>query len=96
MKQMAILLNVVHRYNLSTQRFQSLHNSLYHKAEFNFKQQNPRKPKPKHQKTLRDRRTLVLMGFALIATVAAPKIINDIVSLFDDEEKKKRQISSSE
>jgi len=61
----------------------NLSTSILRCTEFKFKQANTRRPKPKPQPTLRDRKTLAYLGVALLATVAAPKVINDVIALFD-------------
>jgi len=40
---------------------------------------------------MRDPRTLAWMGLALLATVAAPKIINDVIDMFDDGEEEGKE-----
>ena len=57
-------------------------------TEFKFKPPNTsRRPPPtRAQPGLRDRRTLAYMGLALVATVAAPKVINDVIAMFEKEE----------
>jgi len=55
-------------------------------SQFKFDKPNfPRRPpKNRPEPTLRNGRTLAWMCLALLATVAAPKIINDIIAIFDD------------
>jgi len=62
-------------------------------SPFNFDKPNVSRPPPKRraQPTMRDPRTLAWMGLALLATVAAPKIINDVIAMFDDGEEEGKE-----
>jgi len=60
--------------------------SCIRSAEFNFKQQNSRKRPPRQRANLKDPKTVAYLGLALAATVAAPKIINDIIDFFEVKE----------
>ena len=54
--------------------------------EFKFKEANSSRKRPPPRPNLRNRKTLIYMGLALLATVAAPKIINDVIAVFEEDE----------
>jgi len=79
---------LVKNYPCLITRFQTFSNTSSKKSvEFDFKKQTRRRPPGQMSSTtLKDRKNMLYMGIALAATVAAPKIINDVVAHFYPEE----------
>jgi len=92
------VLNIV-RFKLQNQVFSNsvrtsfLSTTSSAQSQFNFDKPNAsrRPPKRRAERTMRDPRTLAWMGLALLATVAAPKIINDVIDMFDDGEEEGKE-----